>query len=70
LDQFSGDELREYIESEDYGTERESISESLRLQREKQTVSPLHALLDLLAEGLGSGEPVEWGKLPFLKKPK
>lgn len=69
-----GDELREFIESliesGDYRTQSEVIRESLRLLREKQAESRLQALRDLLAEGLSSGEPVEWGKDAFLKKVK
>ncbi|HED1713939.1 TPA: type II toxin-antitoxin system ParD family antitoxin [Klebsiella variicola] len=69
-----GDELREFIESliesGDYRTKSEVIRESLRLLREKQAESRLQALRDLLAEGLSSGEPVEWKKDLFLKKVK
>ncbi|EAB2296894.1 type II toxin-antitoxin system ParD family antitoxin [Salmonella enterica] len=67
-----GDELRDFIESliesGDYRTQSEVIRESLRLLREKQAESHLQALRDLLAEGLSSGEPVEWEKDTFLKK--
>ncbi|EHB3563679.1 hypothetical protein JXH75_004603 [Salmonella enterica subsp. enterica serovar Oranienburg] len=38
--------------------------------REKQVESHLQTLRDLLAEGLSSGEPVEWEKDAFLKKVK
>ncbi|EBB6210720.1 MULTISPECIES: type II toxin-antitoxin system ParD family antitoxin [unclassified Salmonella] len=69
-----GDELREFIESliesGYYRTQSEVIRESLRLLREKQAESRLQALRDLLAEGLSSGEPVEWEKDAFLKKVK
>lgn len=69
-----GDELREFIESliksGDYRTQSEVIRESLRLLREKQAESRLQVLRDLLAEGLSSGEPVEWEKDAFLKKVK
>ncbi|EPB5915891.1 type II toxin-antitoxin system ParD family antitoxin [Citrobacter amalonaticus] len=69
-----GDELREFIESliksGDYRTQSEVIRESLRLLREKQAESRLQALRDLLAEGLSSGESVEWEKDAFLKKVK
>ncbi len=66
-----GDELREFIESGDYRTQSEVIrEESLRLLREKKAESRLQALRDLLAEGLSSGEPVEWEKNAFLKKVK
>ena len=69
-----GDELREFIESliesGDYRTQSEVIRESLRLLREKQAESRLQALRDLLAEGLSSGEPVEWEKDAFLKQVK
>lgn len=69
-----GDELRDFIESliesGDYRTQSEVIRESLRLLREKQAESRLQALRDLLAEGLSSGEPVEWKKDAFLKKVK
>ncbi|WP_237120503.1 type II toxin-antitoxin system ParD family antitoxin [Salmonella enterica] len=65
-----GDELREFIESGDYRTQSEVISESLRLLREKQAESRLQALRDLLAEGLNSGEPEAWEKDAFLKKVK
>ena len=67
-----GDELREFIESliesGDYRTQSEVIRESLRLLREKQAESRLQALRDLLAEGLSSGESVDWEKDAFLKK--
>ncbi|MBJ9325007.1 type II toxin-antitoxin system ParD family antitoxin [Citrobacter freundii] len=67
-----GDELREFIESliesGDYRTQSEVIRESLRLLREKQAESRLQALRDLLAEGLSSGEFVDWEKDAFLKK--
>ncbi|EKY4302368.1 TPA: type II toxin-antitoxin system ParD family antitoxin [Salmonella enterica] len=69
-----GDELREFIEylieSGDYRTQSEVIREALRLLREKQAESRLQALRDLLAEGLSSGEPIEWEKDAFLKKVK
>ncbi|HBJ2237180.1 TPA: type II toxin-antitoxin system ParD family antitoxin [Salmonella enterica] len=69
-----GDELREFIESliesGDYRTQSEVIRESLRLLREKQAESRLQTLRDLLAEGLSSGEPVEWEKDAFLRKVK
>lgn len=69
-----GDELREFIESliksGDYRTQSEVIRESLRLLREKQAESRLQALRDLLAEGMSSGEPVEWEKDAFLKQVK
>ncbi|EAC1404693.1 type II toxin-antitoxin system ParD family antitoxin [Escherichia coli] len=69
-----GDELRDFIESliesGDYRTQSEVIRESLRLLREKLAESRLQALCDLLAEGLSSGEPVEWEKDAFLKKVK
>ncbi|EPB7461675.1 type II toxin-antitoxin system ParD family antitoxin [Citrobacter freundii] len=69
-----GDELRESIEylvkSCNYTTQSEVIRESLRLLREKQSESRFQALRDLLAEGLSSGEPVEWEKDAFFKKVK
>lgn len=69
-----GDELREFIESliksGDYRTQSEVIRESLRLLREKQAESRLQVLRDLLAEGLSSGDPVDWEKDAFLKKVK
>ncbi|TQO04829.1 UNVERIFIED_ORG: antitoxin ParD1/3/4 [Citrobacter freundii] len=68
------DELREFIESRiesgDYRTQSEVIREALLLLREKQAESRLQVLRDLLAEGLSSGEPVEWEKDAFLKKVK
>ena len=69
-----GDELREFIESllesGDYRTQSEVIREALRLLREKMAESRLQALRDLLAEGLSSGNLVEWEKDAFLKKVK
>ncbi|EAO9181843.1 type II toxin-antitoxin system ParD family antitoxin [Salmonella enterica] len=69
-----GDELREFIESliesGDYRTQSEVFRESLRLLREKQAEFRLQTLRDLLAEGLSSGEPVEWEKDAFLRKVK
>lgn len=67
-----GDELRKFIESliesGDYRTQSEIIRESLRLLREKLAESRLQALRDLLAEGLNSGDSVEWEKDAFMKK--
>ena len=69
-----GNELREFIESliksGDYRTQSEVVRESLRLLREKQAESRLQALRDLLAEGLSSGDPVDWEKDAFLKRLK
>lgn len=65
-----GDELLEFIESGDYRTQSEAIRETLRLLREKQAESRLQALRDLLAEGLSSGDSVEWEKMRFSKKSK
>ena len=69
-----GDQLREFIEylieSDDYRKQSEVIRESLRLLREKMAESRLQALRDLLAEGLSSGNLVEWEKDAFLKKVK
>lgn len=68
------DELRNFIEdlseSGDYSTPSKVIREPLRLLRDKQTGSRIQAQRDLLAEGLISSEPAEWGKGAFLKKVK
>lgn len=67
-----GDELREFIDSlvksGDYRTQSEVIRDALRLLREKQAASQIQALRDLLAEDIGSGEPVRWNKAAFLLK--
>lgn len=62
--------IESLIESVNYRTQGEVFSESFQLLRDKQAESRIQALRDLLAEGLSSGEPVEWGKDAFLKKVK
>jgi antitoxin ParD1/3/4 len=64
-------ELRDYVQffvdSGDYKSNSEVLTESLRLLREKQAISNIEQLRLLIDEGESSGDPLTWSAYQFLK---
>ena len=70
----TGEELRSFVESlvssGDYKTNSEVVRESLRLLKEKQAMSKIEMLRDLIDEGEQSGDPTPWNINEFLTRLK